>query len=102
MLKKQMLKLLSKIFPSKSQRDVQRLLPVVDEINKINEQYQQLSDDELRGKTEEFRSRISERTADVEQSVAQIKERLKNDLTLSLEERRGLATELEELQASVD
>src|SRR2546425_11444033 len=97
-----MLKLLSKFFPSKSQRDVQRLLPIVEEINKYYEQYQQLSDEELKEKTEEFRARIRERTAEGEQSIAQIKEQLKNDLALSLEERRQLATQLEELQASVD
>ena len=43
-----MLKLLKKIFPSKNEKDVKELLPLVDEINSFYETYQSLSDDELK------------------------------------------------------
>lgn len=55
-----MLKFLAKLFPSKSTKDIQRILPIVEEINAHFEQYQALSDEELKNKTAEFRARISE------------------------------------------
>jgi len=41
------MKLLSKIFPSKHEKDVKAILPIVEEINKYYEEYQELSDEEL-------------------------------------------------------
>ncbi len=51
--------LLKSMFGSKHDRDVRRVAPVVDEINRHFEGYAALSDDELRGKTEEFRRRLA-------------------------------------------
>jgi preprotein translocase subunit SecA len=51
--------LLKSIFGSKHDRDVQRVGPMVDEINAACESYRGLSDEELRGKTAEFRARIA-------------------------------------------
>src|SRR5258707_9208591 len=97
-----MLKLLSKLFPSKSEKDVQRIGPVVDEINKYFEQYQALSDDELKAKTIEFRQKITDATRDIEAEIAEKKERLKTDVDLSIEDHRQIATEIEEVQKHLD
>jgi preprotein translocase subunit SecA len=53
-------KFLSMLFGSKQARDMRRILPIVDEINRWFEQYQSLSDEELRAKTDEFKSRLAE------------------------------------------
>jgi len=52
--------LLQKVFGSKHGRVVKRLAPVVEEINRFAASYQALSDEELRGKTAEFRARLAE------------------------------------------
>ncbi|MCP4180374.1 MAG: preprotein translocase subunit SecA [bacterium] len=52
------MKALTKIFGSKSQRDVKRLQPIVAKINKFEEGLQELSDDQLKSKTDEFKNRI--------------------------------------------
>ena len=49
---------ITKIFGTKHDRDVKRMMPLVDEINQIYETLQSLSDEELRGKTDEFRKRL--------------------------------------------
>ena len=41
-------------------REVQKLLPLVDQINDLEASYEALSDDELRAKTTEFRSRLEQ------------------------------------------
>jgi preprotein translocase subunit SecA len=52
---------LTKIFGTSNDRAVKRLLPRVPAIASFESQLQQLSDEELRGKTSEFRARIAER-----------------------------------------
>ena len=51
--------LLKKIMGTKNERDVKRLRPLVDRINQLEEEYQQLSPEQLRAKTGEFRERLS-------------------------------------------
>ncbi|HTO93928.1 MAG TPA: preprotein translocase subunit SecA [Bacteroidota bacterium] len=65
-----MLDVLKKIFGSKHEKDVRALRPMVDEINALYEQYQKLSDEELRAKTLEFRSRIQEAIKETEEALA--------------------------------
>ncbi|MBI3872325.1 MAG: preprotein translocase subunit SecA, partial [candidate division Zixibacteria bacterium] len=50
--------ILTRIFGSKHERDVRRIGPLVETVNKYFEEYQPLSDEELRGKTVEFRQRL--------------------------------------------
>jgi len=64
---------------TKQQRDVRRLTPLVARINEFERQYQRLTENELRGKTEEFRRRVrdaaegdlAQRLADLRENVAQ-------------------------------
>jgi len=51
---------LTKIFGSKHDRDVRRIEPIVETINQYYEQCRELSDDQLRAKTDEFRNRLAE------------------------------------------
>lgn len=52
--------ILKKIFGTKSERDVKKMLPLVDEINRFEQSYQSLSEDELKGKTQEFKDRLAD------------------------------------------
>ncbi|MFZ2656854.1 MAG: preprotein translocase subunit SecA [Victivallales bacterium] len=51
--------LLSKVFGSKSDRDMRKLMPVVAKINEIERSYQNLTEEQLKGKTKEFKDRIA-------------------------------------------
>ncbi len=53
--------LLGKVFGTKNEREIKRLMPNVEAINALEPQMQALTDDQLRAKTEEFRQRIQER-----------------------------------------
>src|SRR5208282_4683981 len=57
--------LLGKIFGTKNEREVKRLLPRVEAINALEPEIEKLSDDQLRAKTEEFRARIQERLGSI-------------------------------------
>ncbi len=48
------------LFGTHSQRELKRIMPIVDRIESLRPQMQALTDEELRGKTEEFKHRIQE------------------------------------------
>ena len=65
-----MLGFISKLFGgSKSQKDVKQLLPVAEKANEYFQQYQSLSNDELRAKTAEFKQRIKIHLADIDTEI---------------------------------
>jgi len=53
--------LLGKVFGTKNEREVKRLMPRVLAINALEPEIQKLSDEQLRAKTDEFRKKIQER-----------------------------------------
>ena len=55
-----MSRLTDKLFGTHSEREVKRIRPLVDKIEALRPQMQALSDEELRGKTEEFRKRFQD------------------------------------------
>ena len=55
-----MSRLTDKLFGTHSEREVKRIRPLVDRIEALRPQMQALTDEELRGKTEEFRKRYQE------------------------------------------
>ncbi|HVO60045.1 MAG TPA: preprotein translocase subunit SecA [Terriglobales bacterium] len=55
--------LLGKVFGTKNEREIKRLLPNVEAINALEPQMTALSDEQLRAKTDEFRKRIQERVS---------------------------------------
>ncbi|MDZ7342942.1 MAG: preprotein translocase subunit SecA, partial [candidate division KSB1 bacterium] len=63
---------LTKIFGSKHQRDIKRLRPTVAKINEIYETLRDLSDSELRAKTDKFKVQLNEATAAVREELLQL------------------------------
>ena len=64
------------LFGDKNERELQKLWPIVEQINQEFAKLEKLTDDELRGKTDEFRKRISEAVAPIEQRKAEIRAEL--------------------------
>ncbi len=51
---------LKKIFKSHSEREVKRIIPIVNKIESLEPEFEALSDSELRAKTEEYKKRIAD------------------------------------------
>jgi preprotein translocase subunit SecA len=58
-------KVVAKVFGTKNEREIKRLMPRVHAINALEPQIEKLTDDELRAKTEKFRQQIQERVAKI-------------------------------------
>jgi preprotein translocase subunit SecA len=66
-----MLKFISKLFGgSKSEKDVQLILPIVQKVNAFFQEYQTFSNDSLRAKTQEFKKRIKTHLTDIDAVIA--------------------------------
>ena len=52
--------LLTKLFGTRSERELKKIYPLVDKILALEEEYKNLSEEELRGKTEVFKGRLAQ------------------------------------------
>ncbi len=59
-------KLIAKVFGTSNEREIKRIMPLVEQINALEPGMKQLSDEQLRAKTDEFRQRIRARVDAVE------------------------------------
>jgi preprotein translocase subunit SecA len=62
--------ILTKIFGTANERLIKRLMPIVNQINAMEPETQKLSDEELRARTAEFKSRIAARLEGIEDPEA--------------------------------
>ncbi|MCD6595853.1 preprotein translocase subunit SecA [bacterium] len=67
-----MAKILEKIFGTSSQRQVKKIMPLLDEIDEFYEEYHSISDDELRSKTILFRKKLISELLDFHKEIIEI------------------------------
>ena len=71
--------LIKKVFGDKNTKALKELWPLVDLINEKYEVVKNLSDDELKEKTSEFKNIILESTAELRQKISDLNESLRSD-----------------------
>ena len=59
------MKLISKFFGTHSERELKRIIPLVDKIESLKEEMTNLTDVQLQGKTKEFKDRLPQYDLDV-------------------------------------
>lgn len=92
---------ISKIFGTKSDRDLKEIDPI---LNKILAEYPKLatiSNDQLRAKTADFKKRIVESSAKEQAKVNEIRERIDNEATLTIEDKERLYLEIDTLEKEI-
>ncbi|MDX1701810.1 MAG: hypothetical protein R3250_14385, partial [Melioribacteraceae bacterium] len=91
---------IKKIFGTKYDRDVKKYTPIVEEINENFEIYKNLTNDELRNKTLEFRERIAEHLKGIDQDIADINKQVLDEKDIFHKEE--LFKEIDELKKERD
>ncbi|NLH62402.1 MAG: preprotein translocase subunit SecA [Ignavibacteriales bacterium] len=89
-----MLNFIKKLFPDKKTKDVASLQPIVDEILSEYEKIKDLSDDQLKAKTTEFKQKIQDGTAEIREKIDHLNKRLQSNEEF---ERHTVYDELDEL-----
>lgn len=95
-----MLQFFKRLFGSKNERDVQKLRPYVEQINSHTEALKSLTDEQLKGKTDEFRSRLKEASKEIEEEIVAAKTSLKEEV--SYEQREATYGQLDDLNKELD
>jgi preprotein translocase subunit SecA len=93
-----MLDFFSKLFGSKSERDVKALAPIVEKVKAAYAKLDQLSNDELRAKTIEFKETIAAGLAGIDSEIQAIKSRTETELNMEVSEKVTLYTQLDKLE----
>lgn len=92
--------ILKKVFGSKADRDLKQIRPVLNKVLEVYGPIDNLSNDELRAKTEELKARLRECEAPFEKRIAEIKAKLDEDIPVH--EKENLATESDKLVKDED
>ncbi|MCX2744889.1 preprotein translocase subunit SecA [Mangrovivirga sp. M17] len=88
---------LSKLFGTKSEKDVKELLPIVEKINTEYEALKDISDDELRAKTEELKSYIDEKLKHFDDEIEELHVKA-DDPELNVHQKEAVYDKIDKLE----
>ncbi len=94
-----MLSFISKLFGgNKSEKDVKKISPDVEKTNQFFASYASLSNDQLRAKTNEFKSRIKEHLSTIDKTIQEKKDSAEQLGTADINGRDAIYKEIDELR----
>ncbi len=91
---------LSKLFGNKSDRDLKEVKPYLDAALKVYPAIHELTNDQLRAKTIEFKDIIRKETEAEETELADLRKRLEEEYEMPVEEKERIYKRVEELEKS--
>ncbi|RSK35245.1 preprotein translocase subunit SecA [Hymenobacter metallilatus] len=91
-------KTVAKIFGSKSERDLKEIVPYVALVNAEYAKLAQLSDDELRARTDEVRARINAHLKAIDDQIANLHTRVNEDASLDAVQKEELFDQIDTLE----
>ena len=94
-------KSLSKLFGTKSDRDLKEIQPIADKAIAAFPKLANLSNDQLRAKTAEFKKRITDFSSKEINQIAEIKNKIDSDASMDVESKEMLYEEIDELEKKI-
>jgi preprotein translocase subunit SecA len=91
-------KKVAKLFGSKSDRDIKEILPILKSTLAEYAKLNSLSNDELRGKTIEFKKRIADYSTDEYKKVESLKKEIQKDTSFDVNKKEAIYKEIDELE----
>jgi preprotein translocase subunit SecA len=88
-------KSVTKIFGTKSERDIKAIMPIVDKIKEEYARLHELSDDALRGKSYEFKQRIQDFLAAIDEQITSLREQ--GNATEDVDEKETFFSQIDKL-----
>ena len=92
---------ISKIFGSKSDKDIKLIMPIVEQINNEYTKISTISDDELRNKTDEIKNIIREKLKEIDQNLAQLQKDV-NNINVNVSDKESIYDQIDELEKTRD
>jgi len=97
----QITKMIGKFLGNKSEKDVREMQPKVDLILEAFDKLQNISNDELRAKTAEFKARIAQHIKSDQDKIDAIKKEVDGDDNMSLDQKEAAYEQVDDLEKKV-
>ena len=92
---------LSKLFGTKSDRDLKEVRPYLDATLKVYPEIQKLDNDQLRAKTIEFKERIHKVVENEENELATLRARIEEEYDMPIDEKEEIYKRIDKLEKEV-
>ncbi len=89
---------IAKVFGTKSERDVKLLWPVVGQINEEFAKLKDLSDDELRAKTDEIRNQIDSDLKAIDDEIAALHKQIEDEPDMDIQAKEAVFEQIDKLE----
>ena len=96
-----MIDFIKKVLGDKASRDKKAINPIVNKIKEAYEKVKDLSNDDLRAKTQEFRERINSYISEDEKMVASLKQRIEDEHDMAMHEKEKVYGEIDKLSTQI-
>ncbi|HYG18903.1 MAG TPA: preprotein translocase subunit SecA, partial [Ohtaekwangia sp.] len=93
-----MLKLIAKIFGTKSEKDIKRVMPLVEKTKQEGENLKSLSHDELRGETKKIQSFINQELSDIDAKIASMHQQIAENPQLDINDKESIFLQIDKLE----
>jgi preprotein translocase subunit SecA len=96
-----MIGFIKKVLGDKATRDRKAINPIVNKVKEAYNDIKQLSNDELRGKTQEFKQKIAAHIAGEEKELAALKQKVENEHDMPLPEKEKIYEAIDKLASHI-
>jgi preprotein translocase subunit SecA len=92
-----MLKLISRIFGTKSEKDIKKIMPLVEKTKAEGERLLTLSNDELRSITRSIRESIAKSLQEIDDQIAALRDQIASQPELDVTQKEALFGSIDKL-----
>lgn len=93
-----MLKFIAKIFGTKSDKDIKRIMPLVEETKAEGEKLKSISNDELRGETKKVQEFINQELSGIDSQLSSLHKKIADNPELDITEKEAVFGEIDKLE----
>ncbi len=93
-----MLKLIAKLFGSKSEKDIKRIMPLVENTKREGERMKGLSNDQLRNETAEVQAHINTALKPIDEQLAALHKQVNDHPELDLHEKEAIFNQIDQIE----
>jgi preprotein translocase subunit SecA len=94
-----MLKFIAKIFGTKSEKDIKRIMPLVDQTAKEGESLKSISNDELRSETQKIQDFINQELKDIDDRLAALHKQIADQPEMEINDKEGVFAQIDKLES---
>lgn len=94
-----MLKLIAKLFGTKSEKDIKRIMPLVEQTKQEGERLKPLSHDQLREETRKIQDFIGQELKFIDDEIAELHKRIADQPDLDINEKEAVFADIDKLES---